>query len=114
MIAKDWVDAFNAHDLPRILAHYREDVELVSPVYLKVTDGKSAVCRGKPALEAYFSRGLSAYPDLRFSIINVFPGINSVCVYYHTSVGNRSACECMEFDSEGLIIRVLAHYALVE
>ena len=29
--AEDWVAAWNAHDLERVLAHYAEDVVFVSP-----------------------------------------------------------------------------------
>ena len=110
-IARDWVNAFNSHDLARIMAHYRVDVVLTSPVYLQVSKGKTATVQGKAAVEAYFTRGLAAYPDLHFTLHEIFEGNGSVCVRYHTTVGDRMACECMEFDPSGLVHRVLAHYA---
>ena len=30
-LAREWVEAWNAHDLERILSHYAEDVEFASP-----------------------------------------------------------------------------------
>ena len=47
--AQDWVDAWNSHDLERILAHYDDQVLLVSPIALKLLGGDGTV-RGKAAL----------------------------------------------------------------
>ena len=66
--AQDWVDAWNSHDLERILTHYDDEVLLVSPVALKLLSGDGMV-RGKAALREYFLRGLEAFPDLRFDLI---------------------------------------------
>ena len=57
-LADHWVAAWNAHDLDAIMSHYDEAIELTSPVaagLLGVPNGKVA---GKPALRAYFQRGL--------------------------------------------------------
>ena len=35
--AREWVDAWNAHDLERILSHYAPDVVLRSPVAARLT-----------------------------------------------------------------------------
>ncbi len=34
--AQDWIEAWNSHDLDRILAHYDEHVVLVSPIAAKL------------------------------------------------------------------------------
>ena len=109
--ANEWVDAFNTHDLKRILDHYHEDVELTSPVYLRATDGESGTLRGREALQRYFARGIGMYPNLQFTLIEAFAGIGSVSVRYHTTVGDKMACEVMELDGGQKIKRVLAHYA---
>jgi ketosteroid isomerase-like protein len=106
----EWVEAFNAHDLERILSHYREDVELTSPVYRRFTEGRTATARGKPALRRYFAYALDGFPDLRFTLLELLAGETSVCLRYHTTVGDRIAAECMEFDGQGRIFRVLCHY----
>jgi ketosteroid isomerase-like protein len=64
--AQDWIDAWNSHDLERILTHYDDQVLLVSPIALKLLNGDGTV-RGKAALREYFLRGLEAFPDLRFA-----------------------------------------------
>jgi ketosteroid isomerase-like protein len=47
--AQGWLAAWNAHDLERILAHYSEDVELVSPFVAKLTGRSEGGVRGKAA-----------------------------------------------------------------
>ena len=34
--AQEWVDAWNSHDLERIMSHYDDDVALTSPVALNL------------------------------------------------------------------------------
>ena len=108
-IATEWIESFNAHDLPRILSHYHEAVTLSSPIALRLT-GHARV-EGKAALAQYFGLGLQRAPQLKFTLIEVLPGATSLCVRYHTNVGDRTACECMELDPDGRISRVLCHYA---
>src|SRR5947209_5449033 len=78
---QDWVNAWNSHDLERILAHYDDDVELISPVALKLLNNGDGVVRGKSALRAYFLRGLQAFPELHFDLIDVLWGVETVVVY---------------------------------
>jgi len=111
--AQEWIAAWNAHDLDRILAHYAEDVELISPFVAKLTDRSEGVVRGKAALRDYFTRGLEAYPALRFDFMRLYPGVRS-CVVEYRSVNGLMAAELMEFDAKGKISRVLAHYAMPE
>jgi len=107
--AQEWIDAWNAHDLERILAHYAEDVELVSPFVVKLTGQSDGIVRGKPALRDYVARGLQAYPALRFDFVRLYPGVRSCVLEYHSIRGLRTA-ELMEYDEHGKVRRVLAHY----
>ena len=108
-LAEDWVGAWNSHDLDRIVAHYEDAVELTSPVAARlfgVADGKVV---GKENLKAYFQRGLTAYPQLHFSLENVLWGLNSVVLYYTNQNGDRTS-EFMELSTSGKVARVVAHY----
>lgn len=108
-LAEEWVAAWNAHDLERIVAHYEDSVELTSPVaarLLGVADGKVV---GKENLRAYFQRGLRAYPQLQFKLEDVLWGLNSVVLYYTNQNGNRTA-EFMELSAAGKVAKVVAHY----
>ena len=108
-LAEHWVAAWNAHDLEAIMMHYADAVELMSPVaaqLLGTSDGKVA---GKASLRAYFQRGLEAYPDLRFQLVDVLCGVNSVVLYYTNQKGTRTA-EFMELSATGKVLRVVANY----
>jgi hypothetical protein len=109
-LANHWAAAWNSHDLDRIMAHYDEAVELTSPVaaqLLGTTDGKVA---GKANLQAYFQRGLEAYPELHFQLEDVLWGLNSVVLYYKNQKGTRTA-EFMELSESGKVARVVANYS---
>lgn len=108
--AQEWLAAFNAHDLDRILSHYDEDVRLISPFYLEFSGGVSDELNGVPALRHYFGTALQRYPDLRFSMLEVARGSRGPCIRYHTNLGDRIAMEAFELDTRGKAARVLCHY----
>lgn len=108
-IAGDWIDAWNKHDLGSILSHYSEDIELVSPIVTKLLGDKSGTVVGKEAVGRYFEKGLEAYPDLSFEMIEVFTGVRSFVLYYRRHNGPLGA-ELMELNEEDKIRRVIAHY----
>lgn len=107
--AREWVQAWNSHDLDRILSHYDEDVHLTSPRVRVVLGTDDGSVRGKSALRRYFSNGLQLLPDLNFTLERVYSGVNSVLVEFRRSDGAEGA-ELMEFGESGRIRRVIAHY----
>ena len=108
--ANDWIQAWNSHDLERMLSHYAPDVELTSPFMWRVLGEGKVTVRGLPALRDYFSRALSAYPNLQFVPRHVYVGARSVVLQYE-SVGGRMSAELLEFNDAGQVNRVLAHYS---
>lgn len=108
--ALDWIAAWNSRDLDAILAHYANDVVLISPAAAKVLNDPSGTVIGKPALRDYFQRGLDLYPNLRFELLDVMSGLASIVVCYLNQKGTRTA-EFMEFGGDGKIVRVIANYS---
>jgi len=108
-LAEHWVQAWNAHDLDAIVSHYAENVVLVSPVAARLLSDPAGTVKGKPALRAYFQKGLEFYPQLRFDLIDVMWGISSVVLYYANQKGTKTG-EFMELDATGKITRVVANY----
>jgi hypothetical protein len=108
-LAREWVSAWNSHDLSRILEHYAEDVTLTSPVAAERLGDPSGTVRGKVALEAYFALALKAYPELHFDLVDVMWGISSVVLYYVNQRGTMTG-EVMELDASGKVSRVIANY----
>jgi ketosteroid isomerase-like protein len=107
--AREWVEAWNSHDIDRILTHYDDEVVLVSPVALNLLKDDGSV-RGKDALRAYFMRGLEAYPDLRFDLIEVLWGLETVVLIYSNNVRGNKTAEVMQISSGGKVLRVWANY----
>lgn len=108
-LAKEWIAAWNARDLDKIMSHYNEQVMLVSPIAAKILDDPSGIVNGKEALRAYFKKGLEVYPDLKFELVDVMWGLSSVVFYYINQKGTKSG-EFMEVGSTGLVTRVIANY----
>jgi ketosteroid isomerase-like protein len=109
-LAKEWVAAWNAHDLELILAHYEDDVELTSPVAAQLFGTAAGKVVGKANLRAYFQRGLTAYPELHFQLEDVLWGVSGVVLYYLNQKGTRTA-EFMELSASGKVARVVANYS---
>jgi ketosteroid isomerase-like protein len=108
--ANQWVAAWNAHDLDAIMAHYAADVVLVSPTAAKILDDPFGTVQGETALRDYFKRGLEAYPNLRFELLDVMSGLSSVVICYTNQKGTKTA-EFMEFGTNGKVVRVVANYS---
>lgn len=109
-LADHWVRAWNSHDLDRIMAHYADDVVLISPVAAKLLGDPSGRVSGKPALRAYFERALGAYPNLRFELVDLMWGLESVVLYYVNQRGSKTG-EYMEIGPTGTVSKVVANYS---
>ena len=108
-----WTDAWNAHDLDRVLSHYADDVEYFSVFSIKLTGNDSGVIHGKENVKDYLHKGLQAYPNLHFTLKNVFAGVGSVTLFYQ-SVNNLLAAEVFELNDKGLVTHVQCHYCQSE
>ncbi|MCB9595865.1 MAG: nuclear transport factor 2 family protein [Sandaracinaceae bacterium] len=105
--AHEWIDAWNAHDLERVLAHWAEDCLFVSPVAARLLGDGTVV--GKDALRAYWTRALAASGDLRFDFDTVYGGVDSVVIGYRNHRGQRCA-EWLRF-VDGYAVEGRAHYS---
>jgi len=63
---KSWVEAWNSHDLNKILSHYTDDFEMTSPVIKQLTKEQSGSLKGKEAIRNYWAKALEMHPDLKF------------------------------------------------
>jgi ketosteroid isomerase-like protein len=107
--ADDWIQAWNSHDLEAILSHYAAEVVLTSPTAAKLLGDSSGTIQGKQAVRSYFERGLQAFPNLTFELIDVMWGISSVVLYYLNQKGTKTG-EFMELDANQKVSRVVANY----
>ncbi len=107
--AHEWIEAWNSHDLDRILSHYTEDFVMASPRIAVVAGEPSGILRGRQAVGAYWSKALELAPDLRFEHIATLVGADSVVIHYRGVRG--PAAEVFFFDAAGQVTRAAAHYA---
>lgn len=108
-IADEWIAAWNAHDLDRILAHYADEVVMTTPMAVRFTGDPSGTLRGKAALRAYWTSALQKFTDLRFTLHDVLVGVDSLTLYY-TSVLDLKAAEVLTLNDALKVIRAAAHY----
>jgi ketosteroid isomerase-like protein len=106
--ANDWIEAWNSHDLDRILAHYADDFVMSSPRIAIVAGEPSGVLRGKAAIGAYWKKALGLAPSLRFELRETFVGADCIVLRYEGVRG--PAAEVFFFGPDGRVTRSAAGY----
>ena len=105
--AEEWVGAWNAHDLDRILSHYAPEIVFLSPVaQARVGNGRVV---GLEALRADWRGGLDAQPALKFELLQVLTGHECLTIRYRNHRG-QTAAETFEFGPDGKVVRSFACY----
>ena len=107
--AAEWIAAWNAHDLPRVLSHYSDDFDMDSPFIIEIAGEPSGGLQGKEKIRAYWQAALKKHPGLHFELLDVFLGANSVVLHYRRNSG-QPAAEVLFFNEQGLVYRAAAHY----
>ncbi len=104
--AREWIEAWNSHDLERIFSHYVDDFEMSSPFIVERMKEPSGVLRGKDAIRPYWTWGLQLQPPLKFELLGVYAGVDEIAIHYR-SVGRRLVTEILTLSAE----RVATHGA---
>jgi len=107
--ANEWIEAWNSHDLALIFSHYTDDFEMSSPLIIERLQEPSGRLKGKEHIRPYWQKGLDAIPPLRFELVDVFVGVESVTMYYR-SLGRKMVCEVLFFNAERKVVKGFAHY----
>ena len=107
--AREWIEAWNAHDLERVLSHYAADVELSSPVAAERLPGSGGYIRGEAELRAYWEPALAANPDLHFDLEAVLTAVDGCTILYRNQRGQLVA-ESLFWNDAGLVTRAVVAY----
>lgn len=107
--AQEWIAAWNSHDMERILSHYADDFEMASPLIVERMQVPSGKLKGKDHVRPYWQNGLEALPPLKFELLDVFSGVDSIAIYYR-SVGRKMACEVLFFNPQRQVVHAAANY----
>jgi ketosteroid isomerase-like protein len=108
VLAQDWCEAWNRHDLEAVLAHYADDVELNSPKVIERLGTPSGWLKGKDALRTYFATGMKS-TELRFELVDVLLGAGALSIVYRRENG-ALVSDTMELDEDFRGRRVVACY----
>lgn len=109
--ARDWIDSWNSHDMERILSHYTRDFEISSPLVVQRMNNPAGTVKGLEAVRAYWEPSLVAEPPLRFELIDLLVGINSITLYYR-SVGRRIVAETLMFDEQRRAVKAMSQWSI--
>lgn len=81
-IAYQWFDAFNEHDLEKLLALYDDDAEHYSPK-LKVRQPETnGLIKGKAALRAWWKDAFDRLPTLHYEVVRLTAAEDRVFMEY--------------------------------
>jgi ketosteroid isomerase-like protein len=101
-LGRQWISAWNSHDLERILAMYAEDSEMTSDKIQALGLEASGTLRGKDRIRAYWGLALQRLPNLHFELIDIYVSPDSLIVFYQNERGAR-ICEYLRLDDAGKI-----------
>ncbi|KAJ3035432.1 hypothetical protein HDV00_003986 [Rhizophlyctis rosea] len=111
---KAWVDGWNAHDLPAILAHYHPNITFTSPLITTVLGDPSSTVTGINALRDYWTRALALITDrglkIHFDVLHVCHGVDMCSIVYRSAHVQKVVVESFWFDVEGKVIRACSAY----
>jgi len=96
-LGRQWISAWNSHDLERILAMYAEDSEMTSDKIQALGLEASGTLRGKDRIRAYWGLALQRLPNLHFELIDIYVSPDSLIVFYQNERGAR-ICEYLRLD----------------
>ena len=108
-LATEWIDAWNAHDLERVLALYTDNAEMTSPYIVTLDFDAGGTLRGKDRLRAYWTKALTLRPKLHFTLIEAFLSPDSVALLYRNDLG-KQVCEYLRLDAAGKIRQASGNY----
>jgi hypothetical protein len=108
--AKGWIEAWNSHDLDRILSHYSDDVVFEVETARGRWKKADGTLHGIEELRRHFALGLELAPQLRFQLDQLFMAPSGYAILYQRENGNR-VIDCVVIDDAGRAARVTAYYA---
>jgi uncharacterized protein (TIGR02246 family) len=101
-LGREWISAWNSHDLERVLAMYAEDSEMTSDRIPALGFDASGTLRGKDRIRAYWGMALQRLPNLHFDLIDIYVSPDSIVVFYQNDRGAK-ICEYLRLNDEGKI-----------
>jgi ketosteroid isomerase-like protein len=109
--ARDWVDAWNSHDIEKILSHYSEDFTIETPMAIKLYPQSHGIVVGKSEVRKFWTIGLEKSPNLKFELLDLLIGVNSIGLYLFNTSSNKKSIELMSFNNENKVNKAIVTYS---
>ena len=78
---------------------------------LKLYPQSGGTVNGKNEVRKYWTIGLEKSPNLKFEILDVLVGVNSLGIYLFNTSSNKKSVELMSFNSEMKVNKVIVIYS---
>ncbi|MEO7523913.1 MAG: nuclear transport factor 2 family protein [Ferruginibacter sp.] len=85
-VALNWIDAFNEHDLEKLLSLYAEDAIHFSPKLKLRSPETNGWIKGKPALRSWWADAFHRLPSLHYELKNLIVNNDQLLMEYQRKV----------------------------
>ncbi|MFN8317517.1 MAG: nuclear transport factor 2 family protein [Chitinophagales bacterium] len=90
LIANQWFEAFNAHNIEKLLALYSEEAEHYSPKLKVHQPETNGLIRGKAALRAWWTDAFDRLPELHYEVLQLTADEKQVFMEYIRQTPNEA------------------------
>ena len=111
-IAHAWFEAFNSHNLEKLLSLYDDDAEHFSPKLKIIHPETNGLVTGKEALRAWWQEAFNRLPTLNYKVKSLTANSDRVFMEYIRNVENENeilVAEVLEIRDENIIASRVYH-----
>jgi ketosteroid isomerase-like protein len=95
-VGRAWIDAFNAHDVERLISLYAEDCTHTSPKIRALFPETKGKLVGKAALRGWWTDAITRLPGLRYELMHLTANEERVVLEYLRHAPNEAAMPVAE------------------
>lgn len=89
-LGRAWIDAFNAHDVERLIALYADDCTHTSPKIRALHPETGGQLVGKAALRTWWTDAIKRLPGLRYELVRLTANDERVVLEYLRHAPNEA------------------------
>lgn len=89
-LGRGWIDAFNAHDVERLIALYADDCTHTSPKIRALHPETGGKLVGKAALRTWWTDAIKRLPGLRYELVRLTANDERVVLEYLRHAPNEA------------------------
>lgn len=97
--------------LRKILSHYSEDFTIETPMAIKLYPQSHGIVVGKNEVRKYWTIGLGRSPNLKFELLDLLIGVNSIGLYLFNTSSKKKSVELMSFNNENKVNKAIVTYS---